>query len=117
MATNTNAATIDTSSPRISTITRSIGYSGKTAAFAKGWIARITGMDSTYGFAREFLRPTTSDRNPRKAKQEWTETYSIPREAGAVYERKCGETTQYFRFTGDLRWEKIDKSEVAGFVA
>ncbi len=60
------------------TIQMSKGYTGKTAAYAKGYIARITGTDSTYGLRREFLSgKSDSNDQYRKAKCTWNDVYEL----------------------------------------
>jgi hypothetical protein len=57
------------------TITKSQGYTGNGSAYAKGYVAMITGLDSRYVFARQFI-PGQGDQ-PRKPKAYWEETHYI----------------------------------------
>lgn len=54
------------------------GYSGKAAAYNKGWIARITGTDDTYGLERSFCKGKPNSDDPyRKAKCQWMDVYEL----------------------------------------
>jgi hypothetical protein len=89
---NTNTRTYE--------IEMSKGYSGKAAAFEKGWIAKITGSDEKYGLKRVFLKgkPTT-DAPYRKAKCQWIEAYELAEGAYEVLEG--GERTFVLVWLGD----------------
>ena len=60
------------------TIHKSKGYAGKEASYSKGYIARINGIDSTYGLSREFLtgKPDSDDQF-RKSKCNWNDVYEL----------------------------------------
>ena len=74
--TNTNTRTVE--------ITMSKGYSGKIAAYGKGYVALITGTDAQYGLTRDFLKgKATSDLPFRKSKCQWLVAYEL---TPALYE-------------------------------
>jgi hypothetical protein len=89
---NTNTRTYE--------IEMSKGYSGKAAAFEKGWIAKITGSDEKFGLKRVFLKgkPTT-DAPYRKAKCQWLDAYELA--AGAYEVLEGGERTFILVWLGD----------------
>lgn len=74
-------------------VERSKGYEGKSAAFAKGYVASITGLDETYGMRREFRagRPDCNDPY-RKARCSWHDVYAVP---AGLYEISEGGTREY----------------------
>lgn len=76
------------------------GYSGKAAAFEKGWVAKITGADEKFGLKRVFLKgkPTT-DAPYRKAKCQWMDAYELG--AGAYEVLEGGERTFILVWLGD----------------
>jgi hypothetical protein len=61
------------------TIERSQGYTGKTAKNEKGYVARITGTDGTYGLHREFCDSEKSTDNARfrRSRATWTDRYLV----------------------------------------
>ena len=59
-------------------IQKSKGYSGKMAAYAKAYVARITGLSGEYGFERAFEQGKADSSDPfRKAKCTWNEVYDL----------------------------------------
>lgn len=89
---NTNTRTVE--------ISMSKGYSGKIAAFQKGYIALVTGTDSQYGLTRSFFAgKATSDEHFRKAKCQWLVAYEL---GIGLYERlEGGERTYITIFVRD----------------
>lgn len=78
--TNTNTRTVE--------IEMSKGYSGKIAAYEKGYIALITGTDAQYGMARTFMKGALSSNAPfRKSKCQWLVAYEL---GIGLYERMEG---------------------------
>lgn len=60
------------------TIHMSKGYSGKEAAYSKGYVARITDLDSRYGFARTFIEGKILGSDYyRKSKCSWEVEYEL----------------------------------------
>jgi hypothetical protein len=81
-------------------IEMSKGYTGKAAAFAKGWVAKITGSDDKYGLKRVFQKGSpTTDAPYRKAKCQWLDAYEL--EAGAYEVLEGEERTFMLVWLGD----------------
>ena len=99
---NTNTRTVE--------IEMSKGYSGKIAAFHKGYIALITGTDSQYGLTRAFMKgKATSDLPFRKAKCQWIDAYEL---GVGLYERLEGgersHITVFVREDGSMACVRCD---------
>ena len=92
-------------------IEMSKGYTGKAAAFSKGWIARIDGTDEQYGLKRVFCKGVANSDAPyRKAKCQWMDVYEL--EIGLYEILEGGErifARVYEAETGEIKCGKTSK--------
>lgn len=94
------------------TVSRGIGYSGKSGA--KAYLAKITGTDPKYGLEREFQKgQATNYRDFQKAQQRgkgsWTDSHSV---GMGVYEKAASGDREHFAVLPSHKnpgqWEQVN---------